>query len=269
MSDANPDATSQSTDAALPKGLAVILARGGSKGVPGKNIAPLAGKPCLQWTIEQARSARCIDEIVVSTDSSAIAAIAQENGVLIHHRSAALASDTTRVDDALRDAVGWFDQWQATHHPGTPGASIVVMLYGNVPIRPDDLIDRAFDRLIETGCDSVQSYVNTGKYHPLWQVQLDDDASVRPWQGTRLFGGIYRRQELPEALVPDGGVVVLRRDALFLTHLPDARTPTPHSFLGRDHRGVVTQPGQVVDIDSPIDLVVARTLLEHQHAAIA
>lgn len=269
MSTANPTTTSQRDAATNPTVLAIILARGGSKGVPGKNIAPLAGKPCLQWTIEQARSARCIHEIVVSTDSSAIATVAQDTGVLIHRRSAELASDTARVDDALREAVRWHDLWTTQQHADTPSASIVVMLYGNVPIRPDDLIDRAVDRLIETGCDSVQSYVNTGKYHPLWQVRLDDDHTVRPWQGTQLFGGIYRRQELPETLVPDGGVVVLRREALFLTHLTDAQTPTPHSFLGRDHRGVMTQPGQVVDIDSPVDLIVARTLLESQHAAIA
>ena len=99
-------------------------------------------------------------------------------------------------------------------------------------------------------------------------MRIGDSGSVSPWEGDVLNHGVYRRQALPPAHIPDGGVLVVTRDALF--HRVDGVEPGPHSFFGRDRRGVVTEEGAVVDIDAPIDLVVADALLraheEHAHA---
>lgn len=241
--------------------VAVVVARAGSKGVPGKNLAPIAGRPCVVWTIEQAVRAQSVDEVVVSSDSEAILDLASEMGATPHRRSDALATDTARVDDALREAVLWLERDAAARAQGeTHRVGGAVLLYGNVPVRPPGLIDRAVDLWRTSGCDSAQSYASVGKYHPLWQVRLGADGRVTPWEGERLFGGVYRRQELSPSFVPDGGVLVVSRAALF-HELGGADPAHPHSFLGNDHRGVMTGEGDVVDIDSATDLVVAEARL--------
>ncbi|MCC7387735.1 MAG: acylneuraminate cytidylyltransferase family protein [Phycisphaerales bacterium] len=234
--------------------LAVVVARAGSKGVPGKNTAPIAGRPCVAWTIEHALGAPGVRAVVVSSDSAEVLEIARAMGALAHRRSDALATDTARVDDALREAVAWYE---AEHGP----IGAAAMLYANVPVRPAGLLDRAVALWRATGCDSVQSYAPVGKHHPWWQVRLGEDGRAQPWEGERLFHGVYRRQELPPSHIPDGGVLVTSRPALF-HQLPNLDPAHPHSFLGHDHRGVVNPEGAVIDIDSPSDLIVADTILK-------
>lgn len=247
-----------------PRVLAVILARAGSKGVPGKNVAPIAGRPCVAWTIDAARGAERITDVVVSTDDPRAAGVADAMGVAVVARPAELATDTARVDDAARHAVLWREGEGGERFDG------VVILYANVPVRPEGLIDRAVARLLDSGADSVQSYTPVGKHHPWWEVRLDDpDAGdggrVRPWEGAVLNHGVYRRQDLPPAWVPDGGVLVVTRRALF-GEVPGV-ADGPHAFFGRDRRGVTTPEGSVVDIDSPIDVVVADAVLRQRRKA--
>ncbi|MBK7406488.1 MAG: acylneuraminate cytidylyltransferase family protein [Phycisphaerales bacterium] len=230
---------------------AVVVARAGSKGVPGKNTARVAGRPCVAWTIGHALESGLT--VVVSSDSEEVLAIAGRMGALPHVRSDALASDTARVDDALREAVRWYE---AGH--GSVGAA--ALLYGNVPVRPPGLLGRAAALWRESGCDSVQSYAPVGKYHPWWQARVGADGRVTPFEGDRLFHGVYRRQDLPPSYVPDGGVVVVSRRALML-EIPGLDPAHPHAFLGLDHRAVVNESGAVVDIDTAADLAVATELL--------
>ncbi len=242
---------------------AIILARAGSKGVPGKNIAPVGGRPCIAWTIEAARRAEGVSRIAVSSDCPRALAVALEMGVMPLRRPAGLASDTARIDDAARHAaeeVSWIDR----HRPREARDPFVI-LYANVPVRPPDLIDRALDLLRRTGCDSVQSYAPVGKHHPWWTARLTDDGAVSPWEGDVLNHGVFRRQELPPAAIPDGGVIALTRAALMME--VDGVPPGPHAFFGRDRRGVMTREGDVVDIDSDVDLLMADTILSRRAAA--
>ena len=231
--------------------LAIILARSGSKGVPGKNIAPVAGKPCIAWTIDAACNARRISKVIVSTDGDEIAQVSRSLGVQVHERSSDLASDTATIDAAARQAVLAVD----------PDGQFrtIVLLYANVPVRPDDLIDRAIELLESEECDSVQSYADVGKHHPWWTAKIDADGCVSPWQGDILNHNVYRRQDLPPAFVPDGGVLALTRKALTL-QIPGV-TPGPHAFFGSNRRAITTQQGEVIDVDTPIDLVIADTML--------
>lgn len=240
-----------------PLGL-VILARAGSKGVPGKNIAPVAGRPCIAWSIDHALAAQhvgAVGPVAVSTDGPTIASIARDLGVPVLARSPDLASDRATVDAAAREALA---QLEAAHGP----LAGLVILYGNVPVRPAGLIERAVDVLLTTGCDSVQSYAPVGKHHPWWTARVQADGAVRPWEGDVLNHGVFRRQDLPPAHIPDGGVLVVTRAALLL-QCPGA-APGPHQFFGRDRRGVLTAEGDVIDIDSPIDLLVADALLRQR-----
>ncbi len=228
--------------------LCIIIGRRGSKGVPGKNARDIAGKPAVAWTIEHAQTAQRVQRIAVSTDCPEVTRAAKERGVTVVARPAELASDTATVDAAARHAV------EALGDP----AEIVVLLYANVPVRPPGLIDRAIDTLLESGADSVQSYAPVGKHHPLWMMRLDEDGRVSPYEHST----IYRRQDLPPVCIPDGGVIAVRREALFCVD-----PQQPHALLGTDRRGVMTCEGEVVDIDHPIDLAVAEAILRGYTAA--
>ncbi len=235
--------------------IAVILARGGSKGLPGKNIAPVGGRPCIAWTIDAANAAPGVTRVAVSSDDRRAMEIGRAMGAETVQRPAELASDGATVDDAARHAVGALN-W-------TLGP--VVILYANVPVRPVDLIDRALTRLGE-GADSVQSYAPVGKHHPWWTARVDEaTGDVRPWEGDVLNHGVYRRQDLPAACVPDGGVLAVTPEALALR--VEGVAPGPHAFLGGKRAGVLTREGEVIDIDSRIDQIVADVVLRERLGA--
>ena len=231
--------------------LALILGRAGSRGVPGKNMAPIAGRPCVAWTIDAALASRRIDRVAISTDCPAMGAVARERGLEVIERPAALATDHATVDDAARHALDAL---------ADDAISEICILYANVPVRPAGLIDRALELRAATGADSVQSYQPVGKFHPWWMVRLGEDGAVAPWEGDVLNHGVFRRQDLPPALAPDGAILLVTRGALCLQI--SGVTPGPHAFLGRDRRGLLNPEGSVIDIDSPEDLLIARAVLE-------
>lgn len=239
----------------MPTSLAVILARGGSKGLPRKNLLPVAGRPCLAWTIDAALASKRLTHIALSTDDSEMSALAHRMGILTLPRPPHLASDSARVDDAARDAV---QQLERDHPP--PHA--IVILYGNVPVRPAGCIDRALDLLFSSNADSVQTYQPVGKHHPWWTARLDAAGSVGPWEGDVLNHNTFRRQDLPPAFIPDGAVLAVSRRALF-QEIPNV-LPGPHAFFGKDRRGLINPENSVVDIDSKIDLLVADAILREQ-----
>lgn len=230
--------------------VAIVLGRAGSKGVPGKNLAIVGGRPCAAWTIEHALRSEGISRVLVSSDSSDLLALARKMGAEPVERPAELAHDRATIDDAARHAAG---------AAGVSGDERVVILYANVPVRPPDLTDRALALLEESGCDSVQSYAPVGKHHPWWTARVDAAGRVGPWEGEVLNHGVFRRQDLPPAFIPDGGVIALTCRALMLQIL--GVRPGPHAFFGADRRGVINPEGAVVDIDAPMDLLVADALL--------
>lgn len=222
--------------------IGVIIGRAGSRGLPDKNAIPVAGRPMVCHTISHANASSRLDRVVVSTDGPRIAAAAEAIGAEVVLRPADLASDTATVDAAVRHAV------ETLEDP----ADIVVILYANIPVRPAGLIDRAVETLAAAGADSVQSYASVGKFHPYWMVRLDGDGRVEP----HVENAVYRRQDLPPLHIPDGGVIAVRRESLFRIN-----PALPHAFLGRDRRGIINDPGAVIDVDSPHDLAVAAVRL--------
>ncbi len=222
--------------------IAIIIGRAGSKGLPRKNALLIAGVPMIAHTVRAARAAKHVGRIVVSTDGEEIADIAREAGAEVCMRPLEFAHDTATVDSAVRHAV---EACGST-------ASVVVMLYGNVPVRPEGLIDRAILMLRSTGADSVQSYYRVGKTHPYWMSKLDADGRVSAFVENQ----IYRRQELPPLYMPDGGVIAVTRSSLFTT-----REGEPHAFFGKDRRGIENAEGAVIDVDTALDLEMAEAIL--------
>lgn len=224
--------------------LGVILARSGSKGLLHKNAMMIAGKPMLAWTIEHALASDQIDRVLVTTDGEVLAQIASQYDVEVIHRPAELANDTATVDAAARHAV---NQVGEMHEH-------LCMLYGNVPVRPSDLSDRAIQKLRETHADSVQSVCSVGKNHPYWMKTVDPKTGKL---GMLTDNQVYRRQDLPPVYMLDGGVIAVTRASLF--RVVEGQ---PHAFLGTDRRAIMTEPGDVVDVDTQADFKVAESILE-------
>jgi sialic acid synthase SpsE/CMP-N-acetylneuraminic acid synthetase len=234
--------------------LCVILARAGSKGLPNKNVLEINSRPMVQWTVCHARDAQqrgVIDHVLVSTDGKAIAKAAREAGAEVLMRPAELAGDTATVADAARHAL------ENIRHP-TSHIRDVVILYGNVPVRPHDLIDRALAKLRQTGCDSVQSVAPVGKMHPYWMKTLggDDGDVLQPF----IENTIDRRQDLPPVYMLDGGIIAVTRASLMASE-----PANPHAFLGKDRRAIVTEPGAVIDVDTKEDMNLAWMALEDRY----
>jgi N-acylneuraminate cytidylyltransferase len=227
--------------------LAIILARAGSKGLPDKCVRMLLGRPVIAYTFDHAAAARLVSAVVLTTDSEPAKALARAAGVAVVDRPADLAADTATVDSAARHAV---EAWEQTN--GRP-VDAVVLLYGNIPVRADGVIDRAIEHLRTSGANSVRTVAPVGKHHPDWLHRLDGDRMAQ-----YRVNSIYRRQDLTPLYYHDGAVVAVTRAALFGA----LRTPDDHqSFLGADRRAIVQRCEDAVDIDEPIDLYLAEAVL--------
>jgi N-acylneuraminate cytidylyltransferase len=136
-------------------------------------------------------------------------------------------------------------------------AEALLVLYGNVPVRPADVAERALAVLEETGCDSVRSFCPVGKWHPAWMARLVGDRVEALQPGTSL----HRRQDLEPLYLHDGAVVAVARKSM----LRGKRTPSdPHAFFGTDRRGVLTGIGETVEIDEQRDLLLAEAVLRER-----
>lgn len=229
--------------------LAIIPARGGSKGIPRKNIRPCAGKPLLVWSIEAALASRYVREsgmVVVSSDDAEILATATRAGVIAQERPARLATDEAATDPVLAYVVR-----NVSFRP-----DLVVLLQPTVPVRKPGLIDACVDRLKWTDADAVF----TGR--PLSYVwwRQDREAFVDNAEWATNNPGRQRRQDLdPRALrwEEDGSVYVCRRELLVEWTEGENKRP-PRRIAGR----VQVHPNErTVDIDTPEDFAMAEALL--------
>lgn len=232
----------------MPRVLAVIIARAGSKGLPRKCMLPIAGRPVIDYTFDHALTAATLDAVCLSTDCDEAKNLATQRGIFVIDRPAELASDRATVDAAVRHAVQAYE----TTHPDFC-ADVIVLLYGNIPLRPDGAIDRAVRHLIESGADSVRTVAPATKQHPDWLHRLDGDRLSKFRENN-----IYRRQDLEPLYYHDGAVVCVTRAAL---HTPPAHAEDFHAFFGRDRRAIIVSADATVDIDDAGDLRLAEAVL--------
>ena len=175
--------------------LAIITARGGSKGLPQKNIRPLAGKPLIAYTIEAALQARLLDRTVVSTDDHQIAEIARQFGAEIPFlRPPELARDETIVYPVLTHALRWLDE----HEGYRP--DYVMLLQPTSPLRTAEDIDNSITIALEKNAEGVVSLCET-KHHPYWTKQIAGDGQIVDFIPRNNPHSYLRRQDLPPAYV--------------------------------------------------------------------
>lgn len=228
--------------------LGVILARAGSAGLKNKHLLPLLGRPVIKYTFAHARQSKLLSRVVVSTDAPQVRRLAQANYFETVKRPAELATADASVQDAMLHAM------DTVEHTSAFRADALVVLYGNVPVRGEGVIDRAVRTLAETGCDSVRTFCPVGKWHPAWMSSIDAEGRVTALQP----GSVHRRQDLPSLLLHDGAVVAVSRESM----LRGRANPTdPHAFFGADRRGIRTESGETVEIDERRDLYWAEAVL--------
>jgi CMP-N,N'-diacetyllegionaminic acid synthase len=180
--------------------LALIPARGGSKGLPNKNIKPLLEKPLIGWTIEQAIKSNYVDEIFVTTNDKIIAGISETFGVHAYPlRPCKLASDTSKVVDTMLYVLKMFEGKGKVF-------DYLLLLEPTSPLRRRDDIDNAIQKLIdnEETADSLVSVGEIALEHPIYAKRIDQEGYVQCYQEAK--DSSMLRQNLPKAFFPYGVV---------------------------------------------------------------
>jgi CMP-N,N'-diacetyllegionaminic acid synthase len=225
------------------KVLGLIPARGGSKGVPGKNIRPVRGKPLIGWTIDAALGCRYLDRVIVSTDAPEIAEVALRCGAQVPFmRPAALAGDDTPGIAPVLHAMEML-----------PDYEWVVLLQPTSPLRAIEDIDGCLDTCLHMRAPACVSVTEPAQ-SPYLMFALTSDATLEP-----LLGWNYtstRRQDLPPAYALNGAVYAARTDWL-------RRTRT---FVTAETVAFVMPPERSLDIDSEIDFKILETQLGDRKA---
>lgn len=229
--------------------LATICARGGSKGVPSKNLRPLLGRPLIAYTIECARACPAVDALVVSTDDEGIAAAAEACGVEVpFRRPAEMASDSAPKLPAIRHAARWMEENRAFR------AAVVVDLDVTVPLRaPEDVTSCVAE--LEAGRWDAVITVYQPERNPYFNMVELVDGCARPVKAPPR--PILRRQEAPRVYSATPAAFGFRREFLERTdYLYDGRV------------GIVEIPRErAVDIDHEVDFQFAEFLLSRERPA--
>ena len=232
--------------------LAVILARGGSKGLPGKNIMPLLGKPVLTYTVEAALKARTLNRVILSTDSEEIAKVGREAGVEVPFiRPAELATDDAHPTAVLEHAVTYLAESDGYD------VDLVVTLQPTSPLRVAGDIDDAV-RLLQNSPD-MDSVITVKEVDlpPYWVLRLDGQY-LRPFVDDGTDYSLMRRQELEQTYRPNGAVYVTRKKLLKDRGLI-------FSAFSKGKTGyVLMEPIRSLDIDTETDFAVIEAVMRGQ-----
>jgi len=232
--------------------LALVPARGGSKGIPRKNIKFLAGEPLIAYTIREARKSKYITRLVVSTEDEEIARVAREHGAEVPFlRPAELALDDVTDLPLFQHCLGWLMKNQG-YSP-----DIVVHLRPTAPLRGVSHIDRAIELLLASPeADSVRSVCPAGQ-HPLkmWNI---NDGDLIPFVSPEFHGfkEAYNmpRQKLPAAYIQNGAVDVVKAEVIL----------HENSMTGNLIKAFVMDSDESVNIDSPLDWELAEILMKRR-----
>ncbi len=224
--------------------LAVITARGGSKGIPGKNIKSLGGKPLIAYTIEVAKRSKLITHLIVSTDDEQIAAVCREYGAEVPFiRPKELAQDNTPHLPVMQHATDFMEKKLGITF------DIVVILQPTSPFRTVEDLDDTIQKLIDAGAESAVSVCEIeGRHHPMKVKKLEGDR-ILPYT---IDENVTRRQDLPVAYKRSGAVYAFKRDVL----MKENRT-----FFDGHVVGYIVPALRSIDIDTPLDWIEAEYLL--------
>ena len=226
--------------------IAIIPARGGSKGLPRKNIFPLMGKPLIAYTIEVAKKSKYLSRIIVSTDDKEIATIAEKYGAEVPFlRPKEFAKDDTPDLPVFQHAIKWLEE-NENYKP-----HIIVNLRPTSPLRKAKDIDQAIKKLIDTKADSVRTLSNVGTNHPYWMKRLEGDKVFSFIEG-KTETEHYQRQLLPLVYIINGCIdlstykVIMKQNRMF----------------GENMRAIVIDEIKALDVHSIFDIKLIELILK-------
>lgn len=225
---------------------AIIPARGGSKGIPFKNIAPLHGKPLLSYTVSAAREATQIQHVFVSTDDAKIADVAREYGAEIVSRPTEIAGDTASSESALLHAL----ESLGSQRGYLPQSFVFIQCTSPLTLASD--LDVGIRKAVESQADSL--FAGTEFYHFVWKEEQGSAVEVNHDKTQRL-----RRQDCPLQVVETGAFYVLKT-APFLER--------KHRFFGRTLWHLMPAE-RSIDIDTPLDLEMAEILMRKNSQGVS
>jgi N-acylneuraminate cytidylyltransferase/CMP-N,N'-diacetyllegionaminic acid synthase len=227
--------------------LAIIPARGGSKGVPRKNVCLLAGKPLIAWTIEAAKQSDLLDRIVLSTDAEYITEVAQTYGINVPFlRPVELAQEDTPGIAPVLHAVSWLEQ-NESYYP-----DYVLVLQPTSPFRTSSDIDAAIRLAQQNQADGVVSVVPVHQ-HPYWTKCISDDGRLVDF--LPLEKDYPRRQDLPPVYALNGAIYLVKREVL----LEQQTYYTERTFA------YIMPPERSLDIDTSWDLYLAGLIFDDRY----
>ncbi len=233
--------------------LGMIPARGGSKGIPKKNLALLAGKPLLGWTAEKALKSELIDEVVVSSESTEIIEVAKSFGVgAPFRRPDDLARDDTLVVDVMAQALEWFADNRGEQF------DYIILLQPTAPFALPEDYDCAIRLAYEKNADTVISVSRCGQLHPAIMFTLGEDGRAEWFLRSDNKAGMGRRQDLPPVYVRTGVVYVCRASMVL----------EKRSLYGDRLYAIEVPEERVLGIDTPLDLKLAEVVLQEQQSGI-
>lgn len=227
--------------------LAIIPARGGSKGIPGKNIKELAGKPLIAHTIDASLKSKYITRTVLSTEDPKIKEIALKYGAEVVDRPMELAQDETKTAPVLVQVVNELEK--QNYYP-----DVVVLLQATCPLRTEKQIDEAFELFFNSDCDSVFATREAGLTHAMWRKMHDGKM-----QAMYDYRDRPRRQDEHRhysVFVETGSIYIIKTEIL----------KKVEDFIGENP--VVYIDPNSVDIDTIEDFAIAETLILQAQAVI-
>ncbi len=224
------------------KVIAIIPARGGSKGVPGKNLREVYGKPLIAWTIECALAARGLDRIVISSDDEAILAVARRyDGVLAHARPCNLAEDDTPIVPVIAHEL------VAAESEGFGPFDAILLLQPTAPMREPFHIEQAIAAL-SVGVNAVISVCAMHDMHPARMYKMREGGALSALMPEFEKS---RRQDIPPAYYRNGSIYLVRREAFERQGAVMAKPATGYEMADRF----------LLNIDEPRDMIVADALI--------
>lgn len=224
--------------------LGIIPARGGSKGIPGKNIKFLAGKPLLAYTAEAAKASELLSRVILSSDDPEIISVGKELEIEVpFNRPKELAGDATTSLEVIQHAVKFLKEQGEEY-------SAVCLLQPTTPFRYNGLIDEAIEKFESGDYDSLISVRKVpAEFNPHWIFE-EKDGKLQIATGEENI--ISRRQELPKAYHRDGAVYITKTTVLL----------EQNSIFGKKIGYIDTTGSAYVNIDTPVDWDEAEKLVE-------
>jgi len=225
--------------------LGLIPARGGSKGLPGKNIKPLLAKPLIAWTIEQALASKYLDRVVVSTDDKEIAEISKKYGADVPYiRTKELAKDNAKGIDVVLHSIDWLEENDKQY-------DLMMLLQPTSPLRRSEDIDKVIELLFLKEAKAIVSVCEVD-HHPFWANTLPEDGCMKDFIRQEIMN--ENRQELPVFYRLNGAIYLA-----YCNYIKEQK-----GFFGEETFAYIMPQERSIDIDNNVDFELVKILTNIQ-----